>query len=67
MPNYITTQFTTSEPILKKGTEIFQVDLSGLIIGSLFKEMAVPCIGNLEVTTRKSRSLTNGKGYGCLL
>lgn len=50
MPNnYITTQFTTNEPILKKGTEIFQVDLSGLIVGSLFKEMAVPCIRNREV------------------
>ena len=50
MPNnYITTQFTTSEPILKKGTEIYQVDLSGLIVGSLFKEMAVSYIRNREV------------------
>lgn len=52
MPNnYVTTQFTTSEPVLKKGTEIFQVDLSGLIVESLFKEMAVSCIGNQEVSS----------------
>lgn len=47
--NYIVTKYTTNEPVLKKGTEIFTVDLSGLIVGSLFKEMAVDVIEHLEV------------------
>ncbi len=36
---YITTQFSTSEPFLKPGTEIFLVDLSGLIFKGCFKEL----------------------------
>lgn len=46
---YIVTDYTTNEPVIKKGTEIFTVDLSGLIVGSLFKEMAVDVIEHLEV------------------
>lgn len=46
---YIVTDYTTNEPVLKKGTEIYVVDLSGLIVGSLFKEMAVDAIEKTEV------------------
>ena len=47
--NYIVTKYTTNEPVLKKGTEIYVIDLSGLIVGSLFKEMAVDTIEKNEV------------------
>ena len=40
--NYVTTQYTTSEPFFKKGDEFFQVDLSGLITGSIFKQLTDP-------------------------
>ena len=40
--NYVTTQYTTSEPFFKKGDEFFQVDLSGLITGSVFKQLTDP-------------------------
>lgn len=47
--NYIVTQFTTSEPFFKKGDEFFQVDLSGLITGSIFKQLTDPDERNYEV------------------
>ena len=40
--NHVITQFTTSEPFFKKGDEFFQVDLSGLITGSIFKQLTDP-------------------------
>ena len=36
---YDTAQFSTSEPFIKPGKEIFQVDLSGLIFKGCFKEL----------------------------
>lgn len=36
---YEVTQFSTSEPFIKPGQEIFQVDLSGLIFKGCFKEL----------------------------
>lgn len=36
---YEVTQFSTSEPFLKPGKEIFQVDLSGLIFKGCFKQL----------------------------
>lgn len=39
MSSHITSQFSTSEPFFKIGDEIFQVDLSGMIVGSIFKEL----------------------------
>lgn len=36
---YVTTQFSTSEPFLKPGTEIFSVDLSGLLFKGCFKQV----------------------------
>lgn len=40
--NYITTQFSTSEPFFKKGDEFYSVDLSGLITGIFFKQLTNP-------------------------
>ena len=36
---YVTTEYSTSEPVLKPGTEIFVVDLSGLIFNGCFKQL----------------------------
>ena len=47
--NHVTTQYTTSEPFFKKGDEFFQVDLSGLITGSIFKQLTDPDGRNHEV------------------
>lgn len=51
MPKYITTKFTTSEPFLKKGIEIFQVDLSGLIVSCLYDQMTQDHIEKYEVAS----------------
>lgn len=37
--NYKVTQFSTSEPVLKPGKEIFLVDLSGLLFKGCFKQV----------------------------
>ena len=39
---YVVTQFSTSEPFLKPGTEIFSVDLSGLIFKGCFEQLTNP-------------------------
>ena len=46
---YVTTQFSTSEPFFKPGDEFFQVDLSGLITESVFKQLTDPAERNHEV------------------
>lgn len=42
-------QFSTSEVTLKKGDEIFVIDLSGLIVKALYNEMTGRHIQNSEV------------------
>ena len=51
---YEVTQFSTSEPFIKLGKEIFQVDLSGLIFKGCFKELTTSggCYPEVEAINR---------------